>query len=154
MSDLAKAMVVGLLLGLAVPVGAGAQPADEGSGPLAPSSQGRHHGHGQHKPDEEPDAASANLPKLLVAPRQRLDAGAVLCGTEDQLRQHQAAIKARMAGQRLGEPAGCHFVPEMVKVSVVSRDGVAATQVQMPGDKPVSGWTDSMVHDQAAAYGQ
>ena len=155
----------GLLLSVALPglpAEAWGQPADgqdsgAPQGPIAPgASQGRHRGRGQHQPDEEPgDAPAANLPKPSIEPRQRLDAGAVLCGTEDQLRRHQAAIKARLAGQQMGEPVGCHFVPEMVKVSVLSRDGAAATQVQIPGaSSPVNGWTDSMVHDQPPAYGQ
>ncbi len=115
--------------------------------PEAPAG-GRHHGRGQHQGASAPDAGTAlDLPKPVVQPRQRLDAGALFCGTEDQLRAHQAAIKARLAGQQAGEPGGCHFVPEMVAVTVVSRDGPAATQVQVPGSPPHTGWTDSLVRD-------
>lgn len=152
MSATAKVMILVLSL---LPAAAMAQSADgqdsaAPQGPLAPSS-GRHHGRG-HGAAEAPAGGSAPAAPLtpVVEPRQRLDAGAVLCATEDQLRQHQSAIKARLAGQPVGEPAGCHMVPEMVKVTVVLRDGLAATQVQLPGDPPATGWTDSMVRDQPA----
>jgi hypothetical protein len=94
-------------------------------------------------------SAPGEMPELkpLVEPRQRLDPGALLCHTEAQLRQHQAAIMARLQGRTAPEPAGCHIIGETIAVAVLQRDGQALTQVQLAGDTPQAGWTDSVVRD-------
>jgi hypothetical protein len=85
--------------------------------------------------------------KPIVEPRQRLDPGALLCHTEAQLRQHQAAIMARLAGRTAAEPAGCHIVSQTTAVAIVEHDGQAATEVQLAGDEPTVGWTDAVIRD-------
>ena len=137
---------------------AGAQSADEspaaqalggnsapgGSGPPGGSSGfGHHHsqGNGGSAPGSMPDL------KPLVEPRQRLDVGALLCHTEAQLRQHQAAILARLAGRQAQDAPGCHIVGQTEAVAVLTRDGQAATEVQLAGDEPVTGWTDAVIRD-------
>ena len=96
-----------------------------------------------------PGGGAADMPALkpVQVPRQRLDAGALLCHTEAQLKQHQAAIMARLAGREAPEAGGCHIVGETIAVSVVSQDGPAAVQVQTAGDTPALGWTDAVIRD-------
>ena len=109
---------------------------------------GGHHGSRNRQLDAAPSSAPLiSLPKLVPDPRQRLDAGAVLCGTEAELRQHQAAITARAAGRDEGEPAGCVAVREMTAVSVVNRDGLARTQVRTRDHGDKLGWTDAVIPD-------
>lgn len=93
-------------------------------------------------------AAPRLTPKPL--PRQRLDAGALLCPTEDDLHMHEAAIEARLDGRDAPEPAGCRFVRSSTAVSVMDRHGPAATQVRLPGDPELVGWTDAIVQGEAA----
>jgi hypothetical protein len=105
-------------------------------------------GTGRHA-RSEPESAPGDMPALkpIVEPRQRLDVGALLCHTEAELKQHQAAIMARLAGRTAQEPGGCHIVGETIPVGVVMRDGQGTTEVQMVGDPPQTGWTDAVVQD-------
>ncbi len=98
---------------------------------------------------ESTETGPSEMPALkpVQVPRQRLDAGALLCPTEAQLKQHQAAIMARLAGREAPEPVGCHIVGETVPVAVVSQDGPAAVEVQTAGDTPTLGWTDAVIRD-------
>lgn len=112
--------------------------------PGGSSGFGHHRGNSQ-----DTGGAPGEMPELkpLVEPRQRLDPGALLCHTEAQLKQHQAAIMARLQGGTAPEPAGCHIISETIAVAVLHRDGQALTQVQLAGDTPQAGWTDSVVRD-------
>ena len=80
-------------------------------------------------------------------PRQRLDAGALLCRSEADLEQHEAAISARLNGQDVGEPSGCRRLTTMTAVSVLDRHGLARTQVRLPGNPGPTGWTDVVIRE-------
>ncbi len=118
------------------------QPDDSDSG------QPRHHGPASH------DSDAAKLPQPKPPPRQRLDAGALLCHTEAQLRQHQAAVVARISGGDAPEPRGCHIVRDMVPVSVVERHGAAVTEVRLHTTPEEVGWTDTVVRDLEVPFPQ
>lgn len=145
--------------------GAGASSGDfgGGAGDSRGGGAGRHRGGGRHQQASSGGPAiPISLPKPVPEPRQRLDVGALLCETEAELRQHQAAIMARIAGKDAPEPVGCRVVGAMVAVSVLGQDGPARTQVQLrgkpapagqapAGQAPVGqaqvGWTDAVVRD-------
>jgi hypothetical protein len=124
---------------------------DSGPGNVAPPGGSSGFGHRGNHGHQSSDSASqpGEMPELkpVVEPRQRLDAGALLCQTEAELKQHQAAIMARLAGRTAPEPSGCHIVGETIAVAVVTHDGQAVTQVQMAGDTPMTGWTDAVIRD-------
>ncbi len=145
---------------LAIPRQAAAQPADEQSpaaqalggfsGPGNAGAPGGSSGFGHHgNHSASSSSAPSEMPPLkpIVEPRQRLDPGALLCHTEAQLKQHQAAILARLAGRTAPEPAGCHIVGQTTAVAVVEHDGQAVTEVQLAGDEPAIGWTDAVIRD-------
>ncbi len=134
----------------ALPTRAPAQTADDtGSGTQQPMGGSRgHHGHRNKQQDTAAPAPAITLPKLQPDPRQRLDIGALFCDTEAELRQHQAAIMARMAGHETPEPAGCKIVQQMQAVSVLDRHGPARTQVRLRGQAEQVGWTDALIPDE------
>ena len=119
------------------------------SAPGGVGAPGGSSGFGRHGDAGSSQSGPEAMPELkpIVAPRQRLDVGALLCHTEEQLKQHQAAIRARLEGRSAPEPGGCHIVAETIAVAVLRRDGQALTQVQIAGDAPVVGWTDAVVRD-------
>jgi hypothetical protein len=135
---------------LCLPPQAKAQSADDSSAaPQQPmgGSMG-HHGHRNRSQDAGTSSPSRiSVPKLPRDPPQRLDVGALLCGTEAELRQHQAAIMARIAGGEAPEPTGCKVVSQMVAVSVVDRHGPARTEVRQTGENGEVGWTDVGIPD-------
>lgn len=93
---------------------------------------------------ENRSGPSLPLPKLQD-PWPRLDRGALLCGTEGALQQHQAAVAARLAGQEANEPSDCRIVRAMTPVTVVDRHGLSRTQVMLPGPPASTGWTDVVI---------
>jgi hypothetical protein len=157
----ALAMLFGAVAIIAMPHGAASQqsedqsPAaralggDSGPGNVAVpnGSSGEIGRHG--RPSQGGGSAPGEMPALkpVAIPRQRLDAGALFCHTEAALKQHQAAIMARLAGRQAPEPGGCHLVAETVPVAIVMQDGQAATEVRTAGDTPALGWTDAVIRD-------
>ncbi len=105
---------------------------------------------GRHRRDDSAQPAAIDKPaplKVAPEPVQRLEQGALLCDTEGELKQHQAAITARMSGGSAPEPSGCRILSGMTAVGVVERHGMASTKVRLPDSATHQGWTDSMVHD-------
>lgn len=90
----------------------------------------------------------APLPEVKAAPEPwpRLDPGAVFCRTEEDLRQHLAAVSARLDGGGGGaEPTGCRLIRSRTAVAVVSRGGPARTQVKLSDATAETGWTDAFL---------
>ena len=105
--------------------------------------------HGGHHDAPATAPAPASAPKLAPEPVQRLDAGAMLCKTEEALQQHQAAVLARLNGDEGHEPTGaCRIVQSRLAVAVLERHGPSHTEVRVPGPPEQVGWTDAMVRNQ------
>jgi hypothetical protein len=123
---------------------------DSGPGNVgAPNGASGAFGHHGHADPQGSDSGPTDMPALkpVTIPRQRLDTGALFCHTEAQLKQHQAAIMARLAGRDAPEPGGCHIIGDTTPVSIVAQDGQAVTEVQTAGDTPARGWTDAVIRD-------
>ncbi len=129
-------------------LGGASQPG--GSGPPGGAS-----GFGPRESQGTQSSPDGPMPELkpTIAPRQRLDVGALLCHTHAQLSQHQAAVMARIAGRQAPEPGGCHIVGQTQAVTVLIRDGQAATEVQFAGETLVTGWTDAVIRDSDPLHG-
>ena len=93
----------------------------------------------------EQAAAPLNVPVATKPPRVRLEPGALLCRTEEDLQGHQAAVAARLDGHPTQEPGGCHRLSAITAVSVVERHGPARTEVRLPDPAETVGWTDAVV---------
>ncbi len=106
---------------------------------------GRSGRHGEAAKDPAQAQAPLNVPVASKPPRVRLDPGALLCRTEDDLQGHQAAVAARLDGHPMQEPGGCHRLSATTAVSVVERHGPARTEVRLPGPEEAVGWTDAVV---------
>lgn len=89
--------------------------------------------------------APLNVPVAAKPPRTRLEAGALLCRTEEDLQGHQAAVAARLDGHPTQEPGGCHRLSAVTAVSIVERHGPARTEVRLPDPAETVGWTDAVV---------
>lgn len=90
---------------------------------------------------------SSGLPDVRAQPLAwpRLDPGAVLCRTEDDLEK----LGARRAGQPVDGPIDCQIVRAATAVTIVQRKGPGRAEVKTSDPKvdPVSGWTDAWLPD-------
>jgi hypothetical protein len=95
------------------------------------------------------------LPELPRTPERwpRLDAGAVLCRTSEDLQRHIAAIVARLNGSNgaAAEPAGCRVIHEQTAVAVLARAGPGRTQVSLSDSPGETGWTDAFLPEKSGS---
>ncbi len=75
----------------------------------------------------------------------RLDPGAVLCRTEDDL----ARLGARRAGEAVDGPIDCQVIRAPTAVTIVQRKGPGRAEVKTSNPKvdAMSGWTDAWLPD-------
>jgi hypothetical protein len=73
----------------------------------------------------------------------RLEPGAVLCRTSEELQRRQAALAALGADEQPTLPAGCFLVGARTPVEVLERRGYGRTQVKTLGRTSETGWTDA-----------
>jgi hypothetical protein len=90
------------------------------------------------------------LPDVKPQPQAwpRLDPGAVLCRTEDDLDR----LAARRRGELVTGPVDCQLIRDPTAISIVHRKGPGKTEVAIT-DKKVggSGWTDVWLPEKAPA---
>jgi hypothetical protein len=84
-------------------------------------------------------------PNPLAWPR--LDPGAVLCRTKDDL----AKLTARRSGETVTGTIDCQIVRVATAISILQREGLGRVEVQISGagSNGVSGWTDAWLPDKA-----
>jgi hypothetical protein len=95
------------------------------------------------------------MPDPGVANRRintRLEPGAVLCHSAEELQERQASLVRQQAGgQGAGErawlPAGCVMLTARVPVEVLERLGPGRTRVKVLGRSQEIGWTDAWLPD-------
>jgi hypothetical protein len=75
----------------------------------------------------------------------RLEPGAVLCRTAEELQERQVALARQDAGAAGGPsvPAGCVMVSVRIPVEVLERHGPGRTKVKTLGRQEEIGWTDA-----------
>ena len=76
----------------------------------------------------------------------RLDPGAVVCKTEDDLDRHAANMIARVSGAPQ-QIADCHAIDRPTGIQIVEREGPGRTQVKLGGPDGETGWTDVWLPD-------
>jgi hypothetical protein len=110
-------------------------------------------------PKPLPDASPRPKPSLstdVKLPWPRLDPGAVLCRTADDLAQHTSAMQIRAAGGVGGALArpDCRIVTSPTPVDIVTREGPGRTEVRLRRKTAnaaagETGWTDVWLPDRA-----
>ena len=76
----------------------------------------------------------------------RLDPGAVLCRTEDDLDRHAANMIARVSGAQQ-QIADCPLSTDRPVSRSSNREGPGRTQVKLAGPDGETGWTDVWLPD-------
>jgi hypothetical protein len=90
------------------------------------------------------------LPRALPAVWPRLDPGAVLCSTEDDLDRHAANMTARVSGGGT-QATDCRIIAQPTGIQILSRQGPGRTQVKLNVPGNVTGWTDVWLPEKAPA---
>jgi hypothetical protein len=96
----------------------------------------------------EKKATPPPVPRAQPAAWPRLDPGAVLCRTVDDLDRHAANMTARVSGGDT-QAADCRIIPEPIGIQILSRQGLGHTQVRLSAPGSATGWTDAWLPDRA-----
>jgi hypothetical protein len=89
-------------------------------------------------------------PRVQPAVWPRLDPGAVLCRTGEDLYRHAANMVARVNGGST-QAADCRIIGQPTGIQIVSREGPGRTQVKLNVPGNVTGWTDVWLPEKAPA---
>jgi hypothetical protein len=134
----AGALTLGVLMATGTPNVALAQ-SSSGATPAPRSFNPRD---ADEKPNVPPPIPSLPPSRGIAGPR--LEAGAVLCRTQEDL-QHRAEVGQRISDgvPDAGEPlAGCRILSQARGVEILTRVGLASSQVRLKPSGEV-GWTDA-----------
>lgn len=95
-----------------------------------------------------PKKPKAGPPDVKAQPTvwPRLDPGAVLCRTEDDLLR----LAANRSGGAGGGPADCRIISQPTGISILKRQGPGRVMVQVSGRQD-TGWTDAWLPEKAPA---
>jgi hypothetical protein len=87
----------------------------------------------------EKKKAPAVMPDVAAPPSAwpRLDRGAVLCRTEDDLQRRAEIMRGEQAG-----PADCRLISQPTAIQIVQRAGLGRTEVKLTS-RDETGWTDA-----------
>ena len=89
---------------------------------------------------QKPKATTSPAPRA-TAVWPRLDPGAVLCKTEDDLDRHAANMIARVSGGEQ-QTADCRAIDRTTGIQIVDRESPGRTEVKLAGPDGETGWTD------------
>jgi hypothetical protein len=78
----------------------------------------------------------------------RLDPGAVLCKTEDDL----SRLAASRRGEQVARP-NCQMIRAPTAIQIERRAGLGRTQVALTDQNGLEGWTDAWLPDRAPPIG-
>jgi hypothetical protein len=96
----------------------------------------------------EPPPPLANPPRPDTWPR--LDPGAVLCRTQEDLARRSTAVATRAAGGEAPLMTGdCQIVSSRTGIEVLRRAGPGRTEVRLTNPAGRTGWTDAWLPERA-----
>jgi hypothetical protein len=103
------------------------------------------HGHRQRDQQQTPQKSKAPTP-LPALPEiwPRLEGGALICKSRDDLVRYQAQIaNAASAATTAGQASDCHTVSKQTGIQILDHDGPSRTQIVTTDESKETGWTNS-----------
>jgi hypothetical protein len=94
----------------------------------------------QQTPQQSP---APTPPASVPEPWPRLDVGAVLCTSRDDLVKYQTQMANGASVATAGRASGCHTVREQTGIKILDSDGPSRTQIVTTDESKETGWTDA-----------
>jgi hypothetical protein len=121
-----------------------AQSFGSGTGDDSSGSGMGHHQRRGGQSNGQPQQAAAPPPLPVVrAPWPRLDSGAILCKSRDDLISYQKKAEAGAGAPGTGQEPDCRIVEQTMAIQILNREGIASTEVAVTGAPKQTGWTDA-----------
>jgi hypothetical protein len=113
--------------------------AQMGGGQLGGGRGGRQN----HQQPGTQQSAAPPPPKAVPEVWPRLDVGAILCKSRDDLVRRQTQIAAGPGVAASGPAPDCSIIQNQTGIQVLDRDGPSRTHVSLTDQTKQTGWTDT-----------
>ena len=120
-------------------VGVAASYAQMGGGQMG----GGHGGRQKNQQQANQQSAAPSAPTALPQAWPRLDTGAILCKSRDDLVRRQTQIAAGPGVAVSGPAPDCSIVQKQTGIQILDRDGPSRTRVVLTDQTKQTGWTDT-----------
>ena len=115
-----------------------------GSPALAHAQIGGSPGGRQKDQKQTPQQSPATTsPESLPQPWPRLEVGAVLCKSRDDLVRYQARIADGGNPKTREQTSKCNRIPKQVGIQILDHDGPSRTQITTTDESKQTGWTNA-----------
>jgi hypothetical protein len=106
---------------------------------------GRGHGGRQKDQQQTPQKQSPapTPPAVVPEPWPRLDAGALLCKSRDDLVRYQTQITNGASAATARQASGCHAIDKQTGIRILDADGPSRTQIVTTDEAKQTGWTNT-----------
>jgi hypothetical protein len=110
-------------------------------------------GGGQRGQQQQPPAASTSKPNPAVPePWPRLESGALLCKSRDDLLAYQKQMASGASIVAAQQAAGCHIIRKQTAVEILDRDGPSRTHIVTSDAAKETGWTNTYLPDEKPGH--
>jgi hypothetical protein len=109
-------------------------------------------GHGGRRGGQQKDntqQAPAPTPRAVAQPWPRLDPGAMLCASSDDLLRYQKKMADQSGTATTGSQPDCRRVAVVTPIKIVGHDGPSRTSVVATDTSKQTGWTNTYLPDKA-----
>ncbi len=98
---------------------------------------------GRHQGQQQQQQAAPPPPPVVPEPWPRLDSGAILCKSQDDLARYQAQAVADPDAGVPGPAPDCHLIQQRVAIRILERNGLSHAHVVTTDKTAQSGWTNA-----------
>jgi hypothetical protein len=114
-------------------------------GPASAHAQmgGGHGGRQRNQGQATQQSAAPTPPTTVAEPWPRLDTGAILCKSRDDLVRRQMQVASGPDAAVPGPAPDCHIVQKQTAIAILDRDGPSRTHVVLTDETKQTGWTDT-----------
>jgi len=103
-------------------------------------------GHGRRQRDQQQTPQKSQTPTPLPAVPEiwpRLEGGAIICKSRDDLVRYQTQIANRASAATAGQAPDCHAISKQTGIQILDHDGPSRTQIVTTDESKETGWTNS-----------
>jgi hypothetical protein len=103
-------------------------------------------GHGRRQSDQQQTPQKSQSPTPMPDVPQiwpRLEDGALICKSRDDLVRYQAQIGNGASTTTAGQASDCHTIRKQTGIQILGRDGPSRTQIATTDESKETGWTNS-----------
>jgi hypothetical protein len=114
-----------------------------GAAASANAQMGGHGGRQKNQQQASQQTAPSPLPPIVAETWPRLDIGAILCASRDDLVSYQRQVAAGPGAAAPRPAPDCLIIQQQTAIQILDRDGPSRTHVATTDAAKRTGWTDA-----------